>query len=77
MLEAREVLPEDLVTPPAAAFIPANNLEAEGNISCGLLYEAALENLILGGRPSLLFPPPGFPEVDDPLPVPPSGVSSS
>ena len=37
MEEAREVLPEDLVTPPAAAFIPANNLEADGNISCGLL----------------------------------------
>ena len=79
MLEALEVLPEDFVTPPAAAFIPANSLEAEGNISWGLLYEAARENLILGGRPSLLFPPPlpPAPEVDDPLPVPPSGVSSS
>ena len=33
MLEALEVFPEDFVTPPAAAFIPANNLEADGNIS--------------------------------------------
>ena len=32
MLEAREVFP-DFVTPPAAAFIPANILEAAGNIS--------------------------------------------
>ena len=33
---------------------PENSFAVEGNISCGLLYDAALEKLMCGGKPDLV-----------------------